>query len=49
MHLSILFWTPNDSNNAHYQIEVTPFVYIIDTCNKQKAIGTKIELYLTRF
>ena len=48
MNLSILFRTRNDSKNAHYQTEVTPFVYTIDPCNKQKAIGTKIELYSTR-
>ena len=27
----------------NYQVEVTPFVYIIGPCNMQKAIGTKIE------
>ena len=37
------FQTRNVSKNAHYQVEVTPFVYIIGPCNMQKAIGTKIE------
>ena len=48
MHLLIFFRTRNDSKNAHYQTEMTLFVSIIDPFNKQKAIGTKIESYLTR-